>query len=741
MSTQSKIGLSADLASLIHHVELSKAGWRDEAFKILLLSIMGRHGDSLSLDTLCTLVNQSVPASVSQSQVEGFLNMLISSRQLFKLPNGHFKLSEQAQAQCIRRVNADKSLVEAVKRRFEASFRSLEDDGFDWHKFHSKFLISLVSDLGARTYELVTGTDAEIQNVPAYQRFVSSLTTTHRPAFSNGLVNFFDPSSVETRQYMLRLLNNAFLTQAIALPDQAMEAVLDRTRRPLRVRIFVDTNFLFSLLGLHDNPADDVVRTLHDVVSQMSGRIDVKFYVLPFTVEEAQRTLAYYSDSLSHFRMSREVAKVIDSADSGVSGILLTYARKAYRDGKRISAKDYLAPYLSDFIRVARDRGIELFNADVRNLGTDEDVVQDVVEQMERQKQRPHKRQKSYESMCHDMKLWHFVRRRRPSWVDSPLDAEAWVATIDYGLLGFDKAKRENREPPVCIHPTSLLQVLQLWVPSSDRLVGALMESLRPMLPRTLDHEGERISIRIVNVLSRFEDNDLTEEAVSDILLNEALRERIGAATDATEDVKIVESAVVKTNKELSVRLKAINEKIQEAQKEASTLEGERDREKARGRELESRVDTLTQKLGEEEGLRKDMQRQVQRLQETIDENERKKKEAKRRSKRRRKRRNAVTIAMVLGLLSLGVCIYGWWQIELIRDVTLLDRVALGAVTVMISISIMVSVIRKYLGGSVIDEDSRWITWITGWGRKVTGAVGVLVLGLIGAVLASLLRR
>lgn len=749
MNTQSTNALSPDLASLIHHVELSKAGWRDEAFKILLLSIMERHNESLSINALCKLVNEAVPATVSQTQIERFLDKLMSSRQLFKLPNGYYKLSEQAREQCIRRARSDKSLTDAAKQRFEDSFKSIDDDSLGWESFRRDFLIPLVSDLGARTYELVTGDEVAIHGVPAYQRFISSLPGTHRSALSNGFGKFFDPSSVETRQYMLRLLNNAFLTQAIALPDRAMKALLDRTRQPFRVRIFVDTNFLFSLLGLRDNPADDVVRALHEVMGQMSGRIDVKFYILPFTMDEAQGTLARYSDRLSQFYMSRKVARAINSTNSKLDEldeIVSTYARKAYSGGKRVSAKDYFAPYLSDFIRVARDFGIELFNADVQDLNTDDDVISDVEEQMERQKQWPNRRQKSYEVMCHDMKLWHFVRSRRPPRVDSPLDAEAWIATLDYALLGFDAAKRGKREPPVCIHPTSLLQILQLWVPSSDLLVSALMESLRPMLPRTFDYEAEEISIRIASVLSRFEDDTLTEEAVSDIMLNEAVRERFGATTDEAEDVKIIESEIAKTNKRLVMRLddskvqvERAKGQVESAQGKVVALERERDRERQEKEKLRSQVSMLVETAETEKASRLAMQKQVESLQQEVDDARRKERERERRTKQRRAIRRTVVMAVVAGAVTMIAGLYGWWQlIEKIYDVGWIQRLGLGAVVAMGSIGVTGFVVRKRLGRAVTDDDSWWIAWITGWGEKVAGAFWIVVGGVMVAALASL---
>ena len=68
----------------------------------------------------------------------------------------------------------------------------------------------------------------------------------------------------------------------------------------------------------------------------------------------------------------------------------------------------------------------------------DQEIIDDVMGRMEfEKKHRAKERRKSYELLLHDMMLWHFTKRNRPFGVDTPLDAESWVATIDFGLLGY----------------------------------------------------------------------------------------------------------------------------------------------------------------------------------------------------------------------------------------------------------------------------------------------------------------
>jgi hypothetical protein len=65
--------------------------------------------------------------------------------------------------------------------------------------------------------------------------------------------------------------------------------------------------------------------------------------------------------------------------------------------------------------------------------------------------------------------------------VESPTEAKYWVVTVDYRFLGFDEYKRQNTTAsiPIVVHPTTLIQLLQLWVPRTQEFEEAIVRSLR----------------------------------------------------------------------------------------------------------------------------------------------------------------------------------------------------------------------------------------------------------------------
>lgn len=187
-------------------------------------------------------------------------------------------------------------------------------------------------------------------------------------------------------------------------------------------------------------------------------------------------------------------------------------------------------------------------------------MIDDIHEQAEVQKRIRKRGAKSYESNLHDMVLWHFTSRERPTAVDSPLEVGNWVCTVDYGLIAFDRHKRRGtHQPPVCVTPSSLIQLLQFWAPRTDELDRALVGAIRePLLFLDFDTGTERATLRILRSISRFEGvEDLSTSTIYNVLTNDALRGRLDAAPalGPEAEAELVEAAVVEEARRLEAEL------------------------------------------------------------------------------------------------------------------------------------------------------------------------------------------
>lgn len=589
--------LMDDLAALVHHVELSKAGWRDRALELAIIAILFAAEDPLTDDALRQELNEQLPVPLARAQIQAVLRRLISKANLVKTPEGDYKLAEATLVELSETFDEAAALTNEVVDSFKSSFADVPGQiRPTWGEFESAFLLPLVSELGARTYELLSGSRQDFSTAASHVRYLDTFPRASRLQVSECIAAFLNPRDETVRSYVLGLLNSRFLVQSIGLSERAFASIVDSTSRQLKLAAFLDTNFLFSLIGLHENPADDVVDALNFLLPGMKGRADVRLYILPITYDEARRTIGSYEDRLRGIVLGRELARAAREGTGDLSGITLKYIRESLRANRRLSAEEYFRPYRENLLEVCRSKGVELYNADLDELRTDQGVIDDLNDQLKFQERTRERGAKPYQIILHDMVLWHFTKRRRATRVDSPLEARYWIATLDFGLLGFDAYKRrQSRDSlPVCIHPTVLLQVLQFWFPRSEELDIALMDSLRPLLPHEFDPAAEETTIRILRGLSRFEGaEDLGHETLKSVLVSDAVRARIEVSDEVEEEVAVIRDALIGETAAMRRRAGALKDRAEE-------LEGilkERDR---RIGEMSTRLAALEEERGEQ---------------------------------------------------------------------------------------------------------------------------------------------
>ena len=215
--------------------------------------------------------------------------------------------------------------------------------------------------------------------------------------------------------------------------------------------------------------------------------------------------------------------------------------------------------------------------------------------------EKKYEKSKSYEQLEHDMVLWHFAQRKRAARVESPLEGKYWIVTIDYRFLGFDAFKRRKLARtivPICLHPTTLIQMLQFWIPRTREFEEAMLSSIRlPFLFHEFDQEAEKITIRILETLGRFENaGDLSQETVTAVLLNNALRQKLKVEEDVQRQVELVREALIEEHQQTEQKLKDTSEK-------AARLESEVQRKTDTITKLEEKIDEHTRRIADYETL------------------------------------------------------------------------------------------------------------------------------------------
>jgi len=608
------------ILNLIQHIELNKAGWWDDVIQRLILATIWMDGkyDSLPVDTL----NESIFSHFElrlDAKLNSAINLLIVSGDLIQLPDGSIKLSEAR----VKLLDSEIHDAEATIIKAKTVFiDTLESSGFTsdekdqlWINFNDVFLKPFIKSIGANIYDFLNGKSTIIDQF-LLEAYLNIYPHEQRSILNNSAQLFLSSKNPDVRSYILRFLNVYFCIEASGLDKSTLESLQGSLAKPQEIILFIDTNFLFSILELHENPSNVAAVGVIELIKNLKGNVNVKLYVSNQTLQEARIVLRRTIDNLNGARITPNIA---DAASKFVSGLSKKYLSEVNRSKISLTPQDFFQPYVDNLVSLLRKKGVEISSEDTAALNIRQDVVDDILRQSDYEEQKWGERAKGYKPLEHDIVLWHFIKDKRKISIDSPLDAKYWIVTIDFRFLGFDDYQKslDIVTVPICIHPTTLIQLLQFWIPRSQLLEDTLYSSLwLPFVFRDLDPQAENITIEIVKTLGRFEQvGDLPKDTVVGILLNDALRQKIKNEADVERQVELVKEALIEENLRATeaaeaARIKNLEYEQELQRKEAglnqvsSNLQetrGELDKEKAGRQKLEEEIVAIRTEINNKE--------------------------------------------------------------------------------------------------------------------------------------------
>lgn len=572
--------LRPELFSLIHHIELNRAGWWEKAIQRFIITTIWLLDSTKGMNEReilkCLKEHFSISLEIDKLLLQ--INQLISMGVIVSLPDGRYKVSESS----LGEFNHDLEEAERITKEAQSEFISLSAELCPnlnsmevWDKFNENFIIPLVKETGANTYQLISGSNENQVEDSKFSKFLNCYPVSLHQNLYSAASNFLYSKNPYVRSYILRLLNTFFFVEAGNLNENTLDKLSSTSNNQAEISIFIDTNFLFLMIGLDDNPSSSTVLSLSQLINNITGKINFKQLVLPQTLDEAILVLKSKEDLFGGSKIVPNLATSAMKVDVG--GLTRKFLLEAQKTKGGLSARDYFSTYRKNIVEIIQSKGIEIYNQNITAYDMRQDVVDDILAQQEFEKKKYGDRAKNYERLKHDVVLWHIVNDQRPKKVDNPLFAKFWVVTIDYRHLGFDAYKTQNLPAPipVCIHPATLIQILQFWVPRTPQFEEVMFNSLRlPFLCQEFDTTTEQITIKIIQTLSRFENiNDLPESTVTGILLNEALRQKLVTESDITTQVELVKEALIAENHKAQQQLLEVSAKADELSEEIENKE------------------------------------------------------------------------------------------------------------------------------------------------------------------------
>ena len=152
--------LPPELVSLVHHIELRNSGWWDSAIERFVVATIWLSGENLTIDGLVSKLHETFHITLTPDRVEAHISALLSSDTLISLSDGRLKISEASLVQFHQGLKENEVLDGQAQFKFITMLGtccpSLPPEE-TWKSFNEELLLPLIYEMGARTYELLSG--------------------------------------------------------------------------------------------------------------------------------------------------------------------------------------------------------------------------------------------------------------------------------------------------------------------------------------------------------------------------------------------------------------------------------------------------------------------------------------------------------------------------------------------------------------------------------------------------------
>jgi hypothetical protein len=384
----------------------------------------------------------------------------------------------------------------------------------------------------------------------------------------SAIKQFFREQTSERAQYIAQLLDATFSFYAL-FTDEATQNYL-KSAIP-KITVLLDTNFLFGVLNLHDNPQNQVSLELVALVQQQ--KLPFNLYYHEESLQEMLETIAQTEKRLSkHSWLPALSRAVLQTRAQDLTGLEFKFheANAEYQ----VDPSAYFLKF-RHIDKVLDSKGFKLYRRsgkreiDARGEEKLDEKTLELISKYQRflDERFPCYRQKSFNTVKHDIIVWRATKALRKSEA-AGLDVGALMLSADQHLFAFDRGVLSDQNGMgVVVLPSQLLQLLRPFVPRTANFDKNFAEVFALPEFRAGGSDFSQVTHRVLGFLATIK--DLCEETAAAILADELLLRRLKGVETDMEIQAAIESEILKKNAELSSQHKAVAAKLESAQAEA----------------------------------------------------------------------------------------------------------------------------------------------------------------------------
>lgn len=539
------------------------------------------------VDALDVLFGLQIP----EHEVTDGIDILTKDGSICRRPDGTWALFRNKRDQLQASINEAQFLEDNVRQDWlkvvSTSYPSLDTDQA-WRALRG-YLAQAFRRHGVQTAALL---DPSVDIAPAHIESLSSLLDAalteacveERADARDAISEFFVTVGryPDRARYIAQLADGAFSYFSLAVaPDTA-----DQLRRRLvPLVLFLDTNFLFGILGLDAGPQVAVSQDLLSAIAKHKLPFQPQYHQA--TARELQASIRYNSDRLKSRVWSRSLSRGA-STSRYLSGVELTYHRRNAETG--IDVESFFMPYEHPDV-LLKDRGIEIYRSVGNRLAERASLLDEYREFLQHRG-----RDKPYSLIDHDTTVLDAVRQLRTD-ARSSLEASALLMTCDYLLYQFDWEHSQRTGERACtVLPSLFWQVLRPFISSDPEFDRSFAEAFALPEFRVVGSGAAEASSKMLAILAAY--SGLHEETAARMLSNDLLIDQLRATKDDAVFQQFVEAAIVEQNAQLleekaalAAQLEQEGTRRREAERQLAQGQVEREREIAEGKSAQRQTE------------------------------------------------------------------------------------------------------------------------------------------------------
>lgn len=466
-------------------------------------------------------------------------------------------------------------------------------------------LASLRNDLSAWLHRIIArhGVEAALMLYPEEERAhrlfeeIDSYGTAFLPRRERRIASVRDEAlrrfvrqpTPEQRVFLANRLNTAFFLTVLTLdPSAAVLAQADARR----TRLYLDTNFLYSVLGVAQ-PAE--VMAAHRLLD-LTKSLGYEVAVTPWTVEELHQSIKRSRREVVEIRLRPELAQLMSHV-TGEKGYGQAFWSEFQKSG--VTPADYFDK-VSHFEHELPRLEIAVIDEGCTAIDRNIDGIRDYASLLERI-DGPGVRHRDV--IEHDVKHRLLVERLRGAGRIRFSNARYWFLTQDNRLPGFaqEMPEPDQRAPELafCISPSSWTQVVRALTPRTVDFEGTVVDLLTSPFVGYRGSVNQQAVREVVGRIDQYE--DASPELALAVLKDTALVRGIAEAEGEDVEARVRAAYSTKTHE------------LQElADEHARAAAAAREARAAAEARAESVTNDLEAEIRRREGLEADIARERQ---------------------------------------------------------------------------------------------------------------------------------